>query len=188
MVTLRPPTPSDRDTLREWRNRPEVSHFLIHNAPIGEEEHAEWFSGLGRDPSRRAWVIERSGRGVGFASFAGLSQAHGRCSLGMYLADPGARTQGVGAFAEYGLLQYAFETLGLNKVCCEVLAFNERVLTLHERLGFAREGRLREHVRREDGTFDLVLFALLRRDWPDVRARFGPTLGRKVSVLPPLYS
>jgi hypothetical protein len=39
------------------------------------------------------------------------------------------------------------------------------------KLGARREGVLRRHMRREDGTFrDTVVFSILADEWPDVRA------------------
>jgi hypothetical protein len=48
----------------------------------------------------------------------------------------------------------------------------QRALTEgHIRLGGQREGVLRRHTRREDGTFrDTVVFSVLADEWPTVRA------------------
>jgi RimJ/RimL family protein N-acetyltransferase len=49
---------------------------------------------------------------------------------------------------------------------------NERSQVAIARLGATREGVLRRHMRRADGTFrDTVVFSVLRDEWPDVRDR-----------------
>jgi len=48
---------------------------------------------------------------------------------------------------------------------------NERSQRAISRLGGHREGVLRRHTRREDGTFrDTVVFSVLADEWPTVRA------------------
>lgn len=48
---------------------------------------------------------------------------------------------------------------------------NERSQRAISRLGGQREGVLRRHTRREDGTFrDTVVFSVLIDEWPTVRA------------------
>jgi N-acetyltransferase len=49
-------------------------------------------------------------------------------------------------------------------------ALNTRSQAAIARLGARREGVLRRHTRREDGTFrDTVVFSVLRDEWPAVR-------------------
>jgi len=47
------------------------------------------------------------------------------------------------------------------------------------KLGAVREGVLRRHIRRADGSFrDTVVFSILRTEWPDVLAGLPRRLGR----------
>tara|TARA_R100001129_G_scaffold179391_1_gene156157 strand:+ start:6869 stop:7114 length:246 start_codon:yes stop_codon:yes gene_type:complete len=68
-------------------------------------------------------------------------------------------------------LLYAFESLNLNKLCCEVLSFNEPVVKFHQRFGFEIEGTLKEHYFRDGEAFDVVLLALFKSSWPAVKER-----------------
>jgi UDP-4-amino-4,6-dideoxy-N-acetyl-beta-L-altrosamine N-acetyltransferase len=54
-----------------------------------------------------------------------------------------------------------------------VLGGNERVLKLHEMLGYRRVGVYRDHVGKDDGWHDVVLWELLREDWVSQARRFG---------------
>jgi RimJ/RimL family protein N-acetyltransferase len=65
---------------------------------------------------------------------------------------------------------YAFETLNLNKVWLHVLTSNERGIRAYERVGFRREGVLRQHLYREGRYQDLLSMAILREDWKTRRA------------------
>jgi RimJ/RimL family protein N-acetyltransferase len=75
-----------------------------------------------------------------------------------------------------GLLALGFEKLGLHRifaVCDPANVASARVL---EKAGMRREGHLREHRWQKGQWCDSLLFAMLRREWPDA-ARTGPGPG-----------
>lgn len=65
----------------------------------------------------------------------------------------------------FAALKYAFGELNLHKVCGQAVDFNTASIALHERLGFVREGVLREQQRIQGAYRSLVCFGLLRSDW-----------------------
>jgi len=66
------------------------------------------------------------------------------------------------------LLGFAFETLGLHRIEADVDPDNDRCLRLLDRLGFRREGHLRERWHHMGEIRDAVFLGLLRQDWrPD---------------------
>jgi RimJ/RimL family protein N-acetyltransferase len=69
------------------------------------------------------------------------------------------------------LLRHCFDDCGFGRVKIQTDALNTRSQAAIARLGAHREGVLRRHTRREDGTFrDTVVFSVLREEWPAVRA------------------
>lgn len=75
------------------------------------------------------------------------------------------------------LLNYAFNTLG-----CVAVEFHTDICNLDsqraiERLGAQREGVLRAHKRRHDGSLrDTVCYSILAAEWPSVAERLGQRL------------
>lgn len=75
------------------------------------------------------------------------------------------------------LLTHAFDTLDAVRVVWHTDIRNERSQAAIARLGATREGVLRKHKVRRDGTWrDTVQFAMTDDDWPDVRARLTARL------------
>jgi N-acetyltransferase len=75
------------------------------------------------------------------------------------------------------LLTYAFDELGAARVVWHTDIFNERSQAAIARLGAAREGVLRKHRIRRDGSWrDSVQYSMTDDDWPDVRARLNARL------------
>ena len=69
------------------------------------------------------------------------------------------------------LLGHAFDDCGLGRVKLQTDLINTRSQAAIAKLGATREGVLRRHKRRADGTFrDTVVFSILRDEWPAVRA------------------
>lgn len=175
MIELRDVREDDRETLRKWRNLPEVSAYMYTDHVITAEEHNQWFAQAMADSTRRYWVIVCDGEDVGLANIIDIDKKNSRCSWAFYIASPTVRGRGIGTFVEYSVVRYVFEELSLNKLCCEVLASNEAVVKMHERFGFKIEGVFREHIIKRDGKHDVVRLALLQSEWfelkPFVEAR-----------------
>jgi UDP-4-amino-4,6-dideoxy-N-acetyl-beta-L-altrosamine N-acetyltransferase len=178
-VNLRPLAPSDKDQLRRWRNAPHVAEFMYTSHEIGPEEHEHWFArALDRDDAK-FWVIELDGRAVGLANIYAVDRENRRCSWAFYIGEKDAQGKGVGTYVECWVLRHVFETLGLDKLSCEVIETNRPVWEMHQRFGFVREGLLREHVHRGGSPLNVVVLSMLRAEWlqqkPSIEAKLGRT-------------
>ena len=68
------------------------------------------------------------------------------------------------------LLSHAFDDCGFGRVKIQTDILNSRSQAAIAKLGAVREGVLRRHQVRADGTFrDTVVFSILRDEWPGVR-------------------
>jgi RimJ/RimL family protein N-acetyltransferase len=76
------------------------------------------------------------------------------------------------------LLTHCFEECGYGRVKIQTDALNARSQAAIAKLGAVREGVLRRHSKREDGTFrDTVVYSILNDEWPAVKARLRDRLG-----------
>ena len=101
---------------------------------------------------------------VGTCTLAQLSPEHRRAEVGYALARA---VWGRGYLAEVlpALLTFAFDTLDLHRVEADVDPRNAPSIRALERLGFRREGHLRERYHVAGEVQDAVLYGLLRREW-----------------------
>lgn len=77
------------------------------------------------------------------------------------------------------LLTHAFETLGCKVVGLRTDNFNFRSQRAIEALGAKRDGVLRHHQARRDGTVrDSVMYSILAAEWPDVKRHLTTRLQR----------
>lgn len=126
----------------------------------------------GRDAERLlCWAIadRDDDRVIGGVTLFAIDRAQGRAEIGYSLrSDQWGR--GLAREALRLALAHAFDTLGLRRVEADIDPRNTRSCGLAERMGFVREGVLRERWLVADALQDSAMYGLLARDW---RALYG---------------
>jgi [ribosomal protein S5]-alanine N-acetyltransferase len=108
-------------------------------------------------------IIEKSsGALVGFVRI-GL-MAHSAGELG-YAMRRDCWRHGYTAEASGVMLDFAFAALGLHRVQAACGPENVGSRALLEKLGFAREGQLRDHVFTNGAWRDSILYSIMDREW-----------------------
>jgi UDP-4-amino-4,6-dideoxy-N-acetyl-beta-L-altrosamine N-acetyltransferase len=175
VTSLRDMMPADREKVRQWRNLPEVGKYMYTDHEISPVEHAAWFERVKNDASSKYWIIVCDGEDAGLAWLFSIDRRNQRCYWGFYLGNPNARGKGAGSVAEYLVLRYVFEDLKLNKLCGEVLAFNQAVVNMHKKFGFVQEGYFRKHIMKDGELHDIYCIAMFHEEWqtqkPEIEAR-----------------
>jgi RimJ/RimL family protein N-acetyltransferase len=72
------------------------------------------------------------------------------------------------------VLRYYFLELGYQKVTATVYSFNTPSISLHERLGFQPEGRVRRTVYTQGQHFDELIFGMTREEFEAQHLSIGP--------------
>jgi UDP-4-amino-4,6-dideoxy-N-acetyl-beta-L-altrosamine N-acetyltransferase len=165
MINLRPVNDEDGERLFRWRREPEVDRWMSDLPAFGLDEHQLWFQGFLADADRRGWIINHNGEPAGFLSLTGVQSRHRHADWGWYIGEADARGRGAGRAAQALGLDVAFDGLGLEKVCAEVLADNDVALKAQAAAGFRREGYRRRHVLKDGAFRDVVLLAILADEW-----------------------
>lgn len=70
------------------------------------------------------------------------------------------------------LMTHCFEQCGYGRIKIQTDTLNTRSQAAIAKLGATREGVLRRHMKREDGTFrDTIIYSVVKDEWPDVKRR-----------------
>lgn len=101
-------------------------------------------------------------RVVGFARIAFAGVQAGKLGYAVASRDWG---RGYATDAARCLTSYAFAELGLHRVSAAIGPSNLASIALVERLGFQKEGVLRDHVYTNGGWRDSVLYSVLENEW-----------------------
>lgn len=181
-VRLDPVQPDDAEGLHAVLSDPVVytQGFIMRPPPVDLGETRARVAGdvAAREAGRTAYTVRLvggalggAGTVVGTSSLGDVDLADERVHLGWTMY--GSRWWGtqVNPETKLLLLTHAFEDCGFGRVKIQTDAVNERSQAAIARLGATREGVVRRHTRRADGTFrDTVVFSILRDEWPQVRA------------------
>lgn len=169
-VTYRNHGPANLDALHRWVNDREIqdlSNDVYAEVPRERTEQrlARWIRNDEEDTRHLALHLRGSDRLIGFAHLVFINQDHGTCKVGIVIGEKDCWGQGLGTEILGRLVRYVFEDLGLRRIAGEVFSSNPRSSAMVERVGFVREGILRETVRKGDGYIDEYAYGLLRREW-----------------------
>lgn len=114
------------------------------------------------------WGVEREGRLIGTCGFHNINKGAKRGEMG-YELDYQYWGRGYMARALCPVLDYGFNIMRFMRVECLLNVDNDRSAGLLLKLGFVKEGTLRDYISTPRGMIDQNLFSLLKRDWQSRR-------------------
>jgi RimJ/RimL family protein N-acetyltransferase len=166
-LTLRPFADSDADALFALQSNAHVLRYW-DSPPWTERARADRFLAtcrqIAEEGSGARLVMDRASDGV-FLGWLGLTRwNHDFRSVG-YCLNETAWGQGYATEAARALLRWGFDTLDLNRVQAEADTRNAASARVLEKLGFVREGTLREDCVVNGVVSDSWVYGLLRREW-----------------------
>lgn len=161
--SLRPIEEKDLHTVLTWRNSDHIRKYMYNDHIITSEEHLAWFQRLQETNNTIYLVFEWNGIPHGMVSFLDIDYKNKKCLWGFYLGIDNPK-KGLGYTMGRLGITYAFENLGMRKICGEVFAFNDRSIGFHKKLGFVQEGYLKSHVFKEGNYQDIILFSLFKEE------------------------
>jgi RimJ/RimL family protein N-acetyltransferase len=131
-----------------------------------------------------AWAVRElsSGDIVGSTRYHDIVPAIDRVEIGYTWYARSRQRTSVNTVCKVVLLAHAFDALGCKVVGLRTDNFNFVSQKAIERLGARKDGVLRHHQARRDGTVrDSVMYSILAAEWPDVKRHLELRLARHAS-------
>lgn len=157
----------------------EVLAHLSYPPPADVAAATKIISAAVQDPDRIVYAqrLTATGELVGTTSYYEISPSLRALAIGhTWVARRHWRTA-VNTAAKLIMLERAFDGLGAERVVWHTDIRNVRSQAAITRLGATREGVLRHHRIRRDGSWrDTVQFSMLSAEWPNARARLSSHL------------
>ncbi|MGI9341895.1 MAG: UDP-4-amino-4,6-dideoxy-N-acetyl-beta-L-altrosamine N-acetyltransferase [Gammaproteobacteria bacterium] len=163
-------TEKDLATVLEWRNAPEIRRASFSQHEIRVKEHRAWFEAVSKNPQSHSFIhLNDEGAADGVVNFTNCKPRAADAFWGFYAA-PGS-PPGTGSRLGLDALDTAFTDLELHKLNAEVIAANESSLKFHEKLGFVREGTLRDFFFDGNEYHAVHRLGILEPEWAAARPR-----------------
>jgi ribosomal-protein-alanine N-acetyltransferase len=137
-------------------------------------ELKEYMVDLFKERNGFRWGIEAKDEGklIGSVGFYKWAKPSGHMAEMGYDLDPKYWHRGIMAEAMHTVIDFGFKRMKLNRIYVTIMPRNRRSLKLVKRLGFTKEGVLRESGLDENmKPTDEVIYSLLKRDWAKARSQ-----------------
>jgi diamine N-acetyltransferase len=164
-VTIRRFERADIPRKAAWINNPENNRYLHYDLPLEIGKTERWFDkNLGRTDRYDA-VIEEEGIPVGLVGLLRIDGKNHKAEYYISMGETAYKGKGIAKQASRLILKYGFEELGLNKIYLFTEAENIGAQKLFERIGFVREGILRQDICFAKQYVDRIMYGILRTDY-----------------------
>lgn len=163
-----------------------VTRHLSIGVPVSVDQARALIDAALADPGRVPYAqrLRETGQLLGTTSFYDIDPANRGIAIGhTWLAERYWRT-GLNAESKLLMLRHAFDRLGAERVVWHTDNLNARSQRAIERLGAVKEGVLRHHRIRRDGSWrDTVTYSMLRDEWPAAKRRLATSLPLDIAHL-----
>lgn len=164
-LMLRRLRPEDGEQWEQWLAQPGLNKILSSGLgiPISPANVKETAKRLAEDSATRAdfAIVTREGQPIGYTHLADIDPWARHGELGIFIGPPDFRGRGYGTEATRLLLDFAFGQLNLHKVWLTVDADNQAGIRCYDRLGFHRDGVIRDAIFRDGRYVDRILMSIL---------------------------
>jgi RimJ/RimL family protein N-acetyltransferase len=181
-VTLRPFVEADLPALVEAAREGDLWDIFYANVSMMKAPERWLAAALKERDVGRALIFTvetPGGEIVGTTRYMRIAAQHRRLEIGGTFYATRVQRTGVNTEAKQMLLTHAFEVMEAQAVQIRTDALNKRSQTAIERLGAKKDGVLRGHQVMADGRIrDSVVYSIIDREWPGVRANLDYLLGK----------
>ncbi|MCY7805900.1 GNAT family N-acetyltransferase [Bacillus spizizenii] len=148
-----------------FSNHEVTRHYGLENMKSIEEANSmvQTFAGLYQEKRGIRWGIERRDTKelIGTIGFHALAQKHRRAEIG-YEIIPAHWRNGFASEAVSEVVSYGFAALGLTRIGAEVFTENDASNRLLVKMGFQKEGVLRQYMYQNGIPYDTNIYSLLK--------------------------
>lgn len=180
-VRLEPLGPQHAEGLLAAAQDGELWNLRVTSVPAPNEVDAYIDKALEMRPTRLAFAVIdiASGAVVGTTSYHDIVPGIGRMEIGYTWYAKSRQRSHVNSTCKLLLMTHAFEKLGAELVGLRTDNFNHASQAAIERLGARKDGVLRHHAVRRDGTVrDTVMYSITAGEWPEIKAQLRYRLER----------
>ena len=165
-AVLRPMVASDAAALFELVNDAESTRLTGTQQTFTRDQIASWAASRGDHADRLDLVIvdRADGAVVGEAVINDWDATNRGCNFRISIG-PAGRDRGLGTEATRLVVDHVFTTTDAHRIGLDVLDFNPRAAHVYEKIGFTREGVLRDVLRWDGEYHGSIVMSVLRPEW-----------------------
>ena len=155
--------------------------FAIPNSENDMEQLIKSMVAEKVDNEREPWAVIdlKTNKCIGSTSYLDIKIERKTLEIGSTFYGAIARRTAINTETKFLLLSEAFDNRGYERVQLKADNLNEVSLRAIERIGAKKEGVLRNHFLRRDGSRrDTVMYSIIRSEWPEIASDLQSKLNR----------
>ncbi len=167
-VRLTAVEPADHAAIADWSSDGDyIRNLRTGAASESVEQVAAFAEREAADTTRFGFAIRLVDAPgiIGIATIKDIEWSNRTGWLALGIGSPEHRDRGLGSETVRLLVEFAFGELNLHRLGLTVATYNQRAVTVYERIGFVREGVVREAIERDGNRHDLLIYGLLSANW-----------------------
>lgn len=132
---LRRLTRNDIEKVRLWRNSIKISQYMEYRGYITPEMQEKWFFKIDNEKNY-FFIIECWGKDIGLINLKEIDYTTNTAETGIFIYDESFHSEMISYRAMLAQMDFAFDTLHLEKIIAHILTDNTRSLKFHNAFGF----------------------------------------------------
>ena len=166
-VNLKEIDSSDLPKMLVWRNKKENTKWFFNQDEITNEKQEEWYNLYLEDKSDNMFIIEtKDGIPIGTIGIKNIDKQNKQAELGrMLIGEKEYLDKGYAVEATKTLVKYCFEKMNLNRIYLEVFEHNVKAINMYKKVGFKKEGSLRQAIFANAKWFNITLMSILKNEF-----------------------
>ncbi|MBO5136231.1 MAG: GNAT family N-acetyltransferase [Clostridia bacterium] len=152
----------------EWINNTDNNKYLHYDLPLEYDKTTMWFHRIKDLDTRFDAVIEYEGIPVGLIGLLNIDNKNKKAEYYVCIGEQEFKGCGIAKKASMLLINYAFNTLGLNKIFLYTEEENISAQNLFEKLGFQKEGLIRQDLICDGKKVNRYVYGILKEVYENV--------------------
>ena len=148
-----------------WINDPKNNVFLHYELPLEIAKTEAWYEQIKDRTDRYDAIIEADNVPVGIIGLLSIDKRNRKAEYYITLGERGYQGKGIATKASKLLLEYGFTELRLNRIYLYTEVENVPAVRLYERLGFRREGEIKNDLFVKGHFIDRYIYGITKAEY-----------------------
>ena len=149
----------------KWINDTENNQFLHYDLPLREDKTHLWFNSIKDRTDRADFTITYKGEPAGLIGLLNIDNKHRKAEYYITLGGSEFKGKGIATIASKLLIEESYHKYKLNKIYLYTEVENKSAQRLFERIGFIKEGLLKEDLIQEGRKIDRFIYGLFVEEY-----------------------
>ncbi|MDN7226437.1 GNAT family protein [Planococcus sp. N064] len=161
---IKPLDLEDRKMLLKWNRDVELKSLIGGVFSASELEHHKWFESKCFSHSEKMWMIYNTEKNfsIGAVGLKNIDLINRNAEFYIYIGEKEFLGKNIGTLITKKVLKLAFLNLNLHKVYLQVFSNNPRAITSYEKVGFVKEGCLKESIFIDGVYYDKIFMSVFK--------------------------